>query len=350
MLRLKEQEPNISNVACNNDDLKQISDKSFIKYISYDESNFEESDLENIDNLKDKISPNQINWINIISPRNLDLKNLETHFNIHPLIIEDIYSTNQRLKIDPFPDYLFIVLNAINSCEDEELELEQVSIILSKNYVFSFQEFSPDQFVQIQERIKQSRGRIRKQGVDYLVYVLFDVLVDNYFTILEDFGDKLEELQENLVRNPNPEILQEIYDFKKKILKIRKATWPLREVISQLSKRDSEFISDSSIIYFRDVNDHIFHIIDTIETYREMTSGLIDLFMSSISNKMNEIMKVLTIIATIFIPLTFIVGIYGMNFQFMPELAWKWGYLTIICIMVLIALGMIVFFRRKKWL
>ncbi len=346
---MEEQELNKSNDACK-DEMIPKSDQSSIKFICYDEGYFEEKDLTNLDNLKDMISPNRINWINIVGSHNLDLKILETDFNIHPLIVEDIHSTNQRLKIDPFPDYLFIVLNAINRCENEVLELEQVSIILGKNFVFSFQEFHPDQYTQIQERIKQSRGRIRRYGVDYLVYVLFDVLVDNYFIILEEFGDKLEELQENLVQNPTNETLEEIYDFKKKILKIRKATWPLREVISQLSKRDSEFITESSIIYFRDVNDHIFHIIDTIETYREMASGLIDLFMSSISNRMNEIMKVLTIIATIFIPLTFIAGLYGMNFQFMPELAWKWGYLTIISVMFVIAIGMVIFFRRKKWI
>jgi len=200
------------------------------------------------------------------------------------------------------------------------------------------------------DRIKNSRGKIRRFGADYLAYVLIDVLVDNYFVIIEDLGERIDEMQDSIIHDPSPQSLQAIYNLKKEMIKIRKATWPLREIISQLNKIDTEFIKETTNIYLRDVYDHTIQIIDTIETYRDVLSGMIDIFMSSVSNKMNEVMKVLTIIATIFIPLTFIAGVYGMNFQNMPELAWKWGYLTIICVMVVIIIGMIFFFRRKKWI
>lgn len=335
----------------NNSNSTTNSKETIIRFFSYNENNFEEKELKNIDKLADLFISNRVNWVDIVGTHDFELlKNIGNNFNIHPLIVEDIYTTNQRLKIDYFPDYIFIVLKAINYDKDEVLELEQISLILGKNFVFTFQELQPNQFEQIHDRIRSSKGRIRKLSVDYLVYVILDVLVDNFFNILEDYGDRLDALQETLIQNPTPEILHEIYDFKKEIIKIRKATWPLREVLSQLSKMDSDFINESMGVYIRDVYDHVIQIIDTIETFRDMISGMIDIFMSSVSNKMNEVMKVLTIIATIFIPLTFIAGIYGMNFQNMPELAWKWGYLTIVCVMVVIVIGMIIFFRRKKWL
>jgi magnesium transporter len=327
------------------------SNETIIRFFCYDENNYEEKELTTIDKLSDLFNSTRVNWVDIVGTQDLELlKILGNNFNIHPLIIEDINITNQRLKIDYFPEYLFIVLKAVNYLNEEVLDLEQVSIILGKNFVFTFQELEPNQFIQIHDRIKNSKGRIRKLGADYLVYVILDVLVDNFFNILEDYGDRLDALQETLIQNPTPETLNEIHEFKKEIIKIRKATWPLREVISQLSKMDSDLFDQSIGIYIRDVYDHVIQIIDTIETFRDMISGMIDIFMSSVSNKMNEVMKVLTIIATIFIPLTFIAGVYGMNFQNMPELAWKWGYLTIIIIMVVIFVGMVFFFRRKKWI
>ncbi|NHJ04277.1 MAG: magnesium and cobalt transport protein CorA [Candidatus Heimdallarchaeota archaeon] len=346
---------NITN--SKNDSIKNTEDSPVeipitqINFICYDEKNFEEFKIENVNTLKDLFKEKQVNWVDIVGTKNLDIiKSIGENFNIHPLIVEDIYSTDQRLKIDYFPDYAFIVVKAVNYIKGEIFELEQINIIFGKNFVFSFQEFLPNQFEQIFERIKQAKGRVRKFGADYLVYVLLDILVDNYFTIMEDFSERIDELQEILIDNPSPKVLQEIYELKKDLIKIRKAAWPLREVVSQISKIGAEFFNESTNIYFRDVYDHVIQIIDTLETYRDMLSGMVDIFMSSVSNKMNEIMKVLTIIATIFIPLTFIAGVYGMNFQFMPELAWKWGYLTIMCLMIVIGIGMIVFFRRKKWL
>jgi len=346
---------NITN--SKNDSIKNTEDSptefpiTQMNFICYDEKNFEEFKIENVNTLKDLFKEKQVNWVDIVGTKNLDIiKSIGENFNIHPLIVEDIYSADQRLKIDYFPDYAFIVVKAVNYIKGEIFELEQINIIFGKNFVFSFQEFLPNQFEQIFERIKQAKGRVRKFGADYLVYVLLDILVDNYFTIMEDFSERIDELQEILIENPSPKVLQEIYELKKDLIKIRKAAWPLREVVSQISKIGAEFFNESTNIYFRDVYDHVIQIIDTLETYRDMLSGMVDIFMSSVSNKMNEIMKVLTIIATIFIPLTFIAGVYGMNFQFMPELAWKWGYFLIMCLMIVIGIGMIIFFRRKKWL
>ncbi|HUU78458.1 MAG TPA: magnesium/cobalt transporter CorA [candidate division Zixibacteria bacterium] len=347
-----------NNINPKNDPIKNTDEDSPIEIpitqinlLCYDEKNFEEFKIENVNNLKNLFKDKQVNWVDIVGTKNLNIiKSIGENFNIHPLIVEDIYSADQRLKIDYFPDYAFIVVKAVNYIKGEIFELEQVNIIFGKNFVFSFQEFFPNQYEQIFERIKQAKGRIRKFGADYLVYVLLDVLVDNYFTIMEDFSERIDELQEILIENPSPKVLQEIYELKKDLIKIRKAAWPLREVVSQISKIGAEFFEESTNIYFRDVYDHVIQIIDTLETYRDMLSGMVDIFMSSVSNKMNEVMKVLTIIATIFIPLTFIAGVYGMNFQFMPELAWKWGYLTIMCVMVALAIGMIIYFRRKKWL
>ena len=336
-----------------NSDLDDSSKKhsTQLNLICYNEREFEEFKLDGKKPFKDLFKEDKINWVDIVGTKDMELlKSIGENFNIHPLVVEDIYSTDQRLKIDHFPDHIFIVVKALDYVKEETLELEQINILFGRNFVFSFQEFLPNQFNQIYERIRQGKGRVRKFGSDYLVYALIDVLVDNYFLFIENFSEQIDALQEILVENPEPEVLHEIYKLKRDLIKIRKAVWPLREVVNQMTKTDIDFIKETTNIYFRDVYDHVIQIIDTIEIYREVLSGMVDIYMSSVSNKMNEIMKVLTIIATIFIPLTFIAGIYGMNFQYMPELAWKWGYLTIMCIMLAIGIGLVIFFRKKKWL
>ncbi|NHJ39151.1 MAG: magnesium/cobalt transporter CorA [Asgard group archaeon] len=335
-----------TNGSKDNDESKRI-----IKLISYDEKNFDEKLLTDFELVKDLIKPKCVNWLDVAGKIDFEMLNyLRDNFNIHPLVIEDIISTDQRLKIEFFTDYIFIVLKAVNYNKNKEIELEQISIILGKDFVFSFQEYMPNQFAEVFDRIKTKRGRIRKLSNDYLAYVLIDVLVDSFFIILEEFSEKIDDIEDVLIQNPSPEVLQSIYKLKKDMIMIRKATWPLREAISQLTRMPSDLVKQSTIIYITDIYDHIIQIIDTTETYRESLSSMIDIFMSSVSNKMNEIMKVLTIIATIFIPLTFIAGIYGMNFLNMPELAMKWGYLMAWCIMIIIAIGMIIYFRRRKWL
>jgi len=253
--------------------------------------------------------------------------------------------------MEDFVDYLFVVLKMLHYDEKEKaVRAEQVSLILGSNYVISFQETEGDVFDPIRERIRMERGRIRKMGADYLAYSLIDEIVDNYFLILEKLGEKIEDMEDALVTNPTPETLQAIHGLKREMIFLRKSVWPLREVISRLERWESPLIDKSIAIYLRDVYDHTIQVIDAIETFRDMLSGMLDIYLSSISNRMNEIMKVLTMIATIFIPLTLIAGIYGMNFKYMPELESPWGYPMIYLVMLVIGIIMVIYFRRKRWL
>lgn len=320
--------------------------------IDYDPENYQEKEVERIEEcfpFKDKPT---ITWINIDGLQEVGIiEKIGAHFGIHPLILEDILHTRQRPKAEDLGDYLFIVLKMIyhNENEDETIG-EQVSLILGQNYVISFQEREGDIFNPIRERIRNSKGRIRKGGADYLAHALVDAVVDHYFVILEKLGEKIESLEDELVTNPTPETLQIIHTLKRDLIFLRKSVWPLREVINALERGESPLITESTGIYLRDVYDHTIQVIETMETFRDMVSGMLDIYLSSVSNRMNEVMKVLTIIATIFIPLTFIAGIYGMNFKFMPELEWHWGYPTALVIMLILVGFMVMYFRKKKWL
>ena len=320
--------------------------------IDYDPKNYQEKEVDKIEEcfpFKDKPT---VTWINIDGLQEVEIvEKIGVHFGIHSLILEDILHTGQRPKAEDLGDYLFIVLKMIYHDENEdEIMGEQVSLILGQNYVISFQEREGDVFNHIRERIRNGKGRIRKAGADYLTYALLDAIVDQYFLVLEKFGEKIESLEEELVTNPTPETVQLIHKLKRNLILLRKSVWPLREVISVLERGESPLITKPTGIYLRDVYDHTIQVIDTIETYRDMVSGMLDIYLSSVSNRMNEVMKVLTIIATIFIPLTFIAGIYGMNFKFMPELEWHWGYPTALIIMLIVVGFMVMYFRRKRWL
>jgi len=234
--------------------------------------------------------------------------------------------------------------------KSSEIEAEQISLILGTNFVLSFQEKEGDTFNPIRERIRNSKGRIRRMGADYLSYSLLDSIVDNYFIILEKLGEKIEFLEDELVTRPTPETLQIIHHLKREMIYLRKAVWPLREVIGSLERGEPPLVKETIRVYLRDVYDHTIQVIDTIETFRDMVSGMLDIYLSSISNRLNAVMKVLTIIATIFMPLTFLAGIYGMNFKYMPELEWRWSYPVVWLIMVGIGVSMLLYFRKKKWL
>lgn len=289
-------------------------------------------------------------WINIDGLQQTEIiERIGNLYDIHPLVLEDIVNTGQRPKIEDYDNFSFIVLKMIY--EDKiELTAEQISIILGENFVISFQEKEGDVFENVRKRIMNGKSKIRNMGADYLAYSLIDSVVDNYFIILERLGERIEYLEEELVLNPEKNILREIHKLKSELLYLRKSIWPLREVIGYLYRGEIPLISRDILVYFRDVYDHSVQIIDTLETYRDMVAAMIDIYLSSVSNKMNEIMKMLTIIATIFIPLTYIAGVYGMNFKYMPELEWRWGYFSIMAIMAIIAIIMIIYFRRKKWL
>lgn len=323
-----------------------------ITIIDYDTDHIEEKETSHVDACSGLRDTPSVSWINVDGIHDLEVIGAFGEcFGLHPLVVEDIAHTGQRPKIEDYEDYIYIVFSML-TYDNEKMEVrdEQVSLILSEHFVLSFQERRGDIFDMIRERIRNAKGRIRKMGADYLAYTLVDAVVDQYFIILENVGDRIEELEESLMRNAEPETMQEIHRLKREMLYLRKSIWPLRESISGLEKSESPIIKKVTLKYLRDVYDHTIQIIDTVETFRDMLSGMHDTYLSSISNHMNEIMKVLTIIATIFIPMTFIAGIYGMNFRFMPELAWRWGYFVVWGIVVAIAVIMILFFRRKKWL
>jgi magnesium transporter len=328
------------------------AEKVKIRILDYDEAQFEEKEAKNIEEsfpFKDKPT---VTWINIDGLHEVELiEKLGSHFGLHPLLLEDILNTDQRPKMEDYGDYIFVVLKMIYTSENkDEIEAEQVSLIFGSNFVISFQEHEGDVFNPIRDRIRNNKGRIRKAGADYLAYALLDAIVDNYFLILENTGEKIEDTEQQLATNPSPETLQYVREMKNEMIFLRKSIWPLRELINGLERSESTLIHESTGAYLRDVYDHTIQIIDTIESYRDMISGMVDLYLSSISNKMNEVMKVLTIFASIFIPLTFIAGIYGMNFEFMPELAWHWGYFALLGFMLLVGISLVFYFRRKKWL
>jgi len=328
------------------------TEKVRINILDYDEAQFEEEEAKTIEEsfpFKDKPT---VTWIDIEGIHQVEIiEKLGSHFGLHPLLLEDILNTDQRPKMEDYGDYIFIVLKMLYLGEaNNEIEAEQVSLILGSNFVISFQEREGDAFDPVRDRIRNAKGRIRKAGADYLAYTLLDAIVDNYFIILESLGETIEETEEQLATNPNPETLQLIHALKKEMIFLRKSIWPLREVISGLERCESSLIHESTGAYLRDVYDHTIQIIDTVESFRDMISGMLDIYLSSISNKMNEVMKVLTIFASIFIPLTFVAGIYGMNFSFMPELKWQWGYFGILGVMALVGISLVVYFKRRKWL
>ena len=293
-----------------------------------------------------------VTWINVDGVHDpAIIEAIGGHFGLHPLILEDILTTSQRPKMEDLGDMLYIVVRMLEYDEAKgEIGTDQLSLILGSNFVISFQEQEGDMFDPVRERIRRNKGRIRKLGPDYLAYALLDAVVDHYFTVLEKLGERIETLEEELVDDPRKETMHAIHGLKREMIYLRKSVWPLREVVAGLERAESGLIQKSTNIFFRDVYDHTIQVIDNIETYRDMLSGMVETYLSSISNRMNEVMKVLTIISTIFIPLTFIVGVYGMNFDVMPELRWPWGYYLIWGIMLGLGGAMVAFFRRKKWL
>jgi magnesium transporter len=292
-----------------------------------------------------------VTWIDVDLVHQVDvIAKIGDCFGLHPLVVEDILNTDQRPKMEDYGEYLYVVLRAL-TCSDVKcsMETEQVSLVIGPNYVISFQEKDGAVFEKVRERIRTGKGRIVKTGADYLAYSLLDTIVDNYFAVLESLGERIEALEEELVSRPDSSTLKSIHVLKRDLIFLRRSVWPLREVLNNLQRDESNLINATTRVYLRDVYDHTIHVIDTIETFRDMISGMLDIYLSSISNRMNEVMKVLTIIATIFIPLTFIVGLYGMNFEHMPELKWRWGYPAVLFLMLCVSLFMVSYFKRKKW-
>ncbi|MGM0770762.1 MAG: magnesium/cobalt transporter CorA [Halobacteriota archaeon] len=323
-----------------------------ITSIDYDADSFQEISAHHVEETYALKDSKKVSWINICGVHEVELiEKIGTHFGIHPLVLEDIVHTDQRPKVEFFEPYIYIVLKMLTYDRNkEELTSEQVSIIFGPDFVISFQEVIGDTFEPIRERLRLSKGRVRKQGSDYLAYALLDSIIDNYFIMLEKIGEDIEALDDELLENPTPRTVEHIHRLKKEIIFLRRFVWPLREVVSSMQREESPFIKESTTIFLKDVYDHIVQVMDTIESYRDVLSTMLDLYLSTTSNKMNDIMKVLTIIATIFIPLTFIAGIYGMNFEHMPELGWQWGYPGVWIVMITVAIGMLGYFKKLKWL
>jgi len=293
-----------------------------------------------------------VTWVNVDGIHNpAVMQTLAEVFGLHPLVQESVLNTEQRPKLEDFDAYLFTVFKMLQWDEEHtRVATEQVSLIFGKGFVLSFQERPGDVFDAVRDRIRNAKGRIRKMGADYLAYSLIDAVVDGYFAVLEKLGDRLEVLEERLIDRPQPRTMREIHHLKREALLLRKSIWPLREVISGMQRTESKLITRETGVYLRDVYDHTIQVIDTMETIRDLLAGMVDTYLSNVSNRMNEVMKVLTIIATIFIPLTFVAGIYGMNFDYMPELHQKWAYPAVLVLMAVVAGGMVLYFRRKRWI
>ena len=323
-----------------------------ITRFEYNESDVVQDVLESAEDCQTSRDSATNSWVNVDGVHDVEkIQQIGTGFGLHPLVIEDIVHTGQRPKVENYDSSIFVVVRMLRWNEQAgQIDDEQVSMAIGPSWVISFQERQGDVFDPVRERLLANRGRVRKHGPDYLAYTLIDAVVDHYFSILETLGERIESLGEEMTTDPKREDLESIRHLKRELLFMRKSVWPLREVLSGIQREESPLVHESTQPYLRDVYDHSIQIIDTVETFRDMVSGLMDLYLSSISNRMNEVMKVLTIIATIFIPLSFVAGLYGMNFIFMPELQWRYGYYAVLGVMLAMGGGMLLYFKRRKWL
>lgn len=320
-----------------------------LELITYNREHHDRYDNISLDELLTKLNSDRVNWINIDGLYNHDvIEKIQAHFNLHSLLIEDVLS-DQRPKAEEFEDYLFFTLKMLYRIDDKKIDYEQISFVLGKNFLISFQEKEGDLFDGFRERIRLDQGRVRKKQGDYLLYRLIDIIIDNYYNVLDHLGDSIEEMEETVYENPSNESFQRIQKLKKELIYLRKALYPTRDALSKLIKGETEFVTDENTRFYMDVYDHVVHLIDSLDTYKDLTSSLLDIHINAMNNKLNEVMKVLTVISTIFIPLTFLVGVYGMNFEFMPELHWKYGYYLVWGVMILLVFSMLGFFRYKKW-
>lgn len=337
---------------------RKESSETRLDVIDYNKETYERYTSTNLQDAFDFENDDKLTWININGLTNTtEIEKLGKYYDLHPLMLEDIVNTNQRPKVDEHHGYIFLVMKMLyfQKISGEKTNgtfiNEHISIVVGKDYVLTFQEADGDVFEGVRERIANATGRIRSNGPDYLLFSLLDAIIDQYIEVIDSIGDKIEVLEEDLFQEkPGDEITFEIQELKRTILRIRRAIFPVREVLSRVEKMDNDIIQDKTRNYFRDLYDHIIQVTENIDIYREMTWGLMDMYMTTISNKMNEVMKVLTIMASIFIPLTFIAGLYGMNFEYMPELEWRYGYYVLLLVMLVIFILMIIYFRRKKWL
>ena len=331
---------------------EQKVEKVRIRLIDYDTDSIEEKTLQSIEEAFPYVDEPPVTWVNIDGLHDAAVvEAVGDRFGVHRLALEDVMSPNQRPKVEDYDQHCLVILKMLSfDAETESIISEQLSLIVGDRCLFSFQERFGDIFEPVRERLRQSKGRIRSKGTDYLAYALIDAIVDNYFRILEMLGDIIEDLEEAAMGDPTMDVLHRIHHLRREMLVVRRAVWPLREILGQMYRGEVETISEETQVFLRDVYDHSVQVIDTTETLREVLTGAMDLYLSGVSNRMNEVMKVLTIIATIFIPLSFFAGLYGMNFDYMPELHIHWGYPALLVFMLTVSLGMLWAFKKKGWL
>ena len=327
-------------------------DEGKISITVYSRDSFEKKEVKKISDAVKLLKKPGKKWIDVDGLHNLKMiEEVGKEFGLHPILLEDIVNSEQRPKMDDYDEHLFFVLKAIEyHPRKKDISDEHIGIVLGKDFVISFQEKKPDTFETVFLNLKMNKGRLRKMGSDYLAYALMDSIVDNYFVTLEKIGERIGDLEEVLSEEPDPSVLRDIQRFKREMLFLRKQVWPLRDVFNRLVRRESPLIKKDTEIYLRDLYDHIVQIIDTTDTFNSMLSNMMDVYLSSISNKTNEVMKVLTVFTAVFIPLTFITGLYGMNFRYMPELGYEFGYYGALVAMALIALVLLGYFRKKEWI
>lgn len=320
-----------------------------LEIITYSPEAYEKQTVKSLDELVTIFKPKHVNWINVDGLHDPALMDqIQNRFNLHALLIDDVLN-DQRPKAEEYDDYIFFTMKMLYSINGNKIEYEQISFVLGENYLITFQQKEGDLFDPFRERIRLNQGRVRKKKTDYLLYRLIDIIVDNYYTILDAIGDQIEDIEESLYENQSEHTFQRIQTLKKELIYLRKAVYPLRDALSTLLKDKVELIDEENTRFFDDVYDHVVHLIDSLDTYKDLTSSLMDIHINTLNNQLNKIIKVLTIISTIFIPLTFIVGVYGMNFKYMPELSWPYGYALVWVVMGLMTFGMLAFFWLKKW-
>ncbi|MBS1506646.1 MAG: magnesium/cobalt transporter CorA [Bacteroidetes bacterium] len=320
-----------------------------LELIQYDEKDFSSFDQLTVHELLTKYNSSLVNWVNLdgLEDRAI-IEKIGEHFSLHSLLIEDITCDHQP-KVEEYENYLFFTLKMLYRIEDNKIDYEQISFVLGRDYLLSFQEKEGDLFGPLRDRLRLDQGRVRKKRADYLLYRLIDIIVDNYYVVLDSIGQQIEDIEDEIYKDSSSEQFRKIQHLKKELIYLRKALFPLRDAMSKLIKDESGFIDSSNARFFSDIYNHVAHLIDSLDTYRDLTSGLMDIYINTLNTRMNEVMKVLTVISTIFIPLTFLVGVYGMNFDFMPELHWKFGYALVWGLMLLMVVGMIRYFKYKKW-
>lgn len=325
------------------------TDSVILELISYDRETYERHTAQDVGALVSSIRPDKVNWVNLDGlSNNAFVDGLQSQFSLHPLLVEDIL-TDQRPKVEEYDNYLFVTLKMLYKIQGAEIDYEQISFVLGNDYLLTFQEKEGDLFDPFRERIRLDQGRVRKKKADYLLYRLIDITVDNYYNVLDNIGEQIDEIETNLGTNPQ-DSFQRIQWIKKELIYLHKALYPLRDALGKILKDESDFIKEENVPYFRDVYDHVIHLIDSLDIYRDLSSSLTDQYINLQNSKLNEVIRVLTIISTIFIPLTFIVGVYGMNFKHFPELDWKYGYASVWVVMLCVAASMIGYFRYKRWI